>query len=324
MKLRYGLAVIGVVGVMGAVAIPMDNVQAEINNKIELLGEEFQIAISPAYVEFSLIPGTVTSEKIRVRNVGSLETDLKIGVAPLDFSDETTAIGVPRNEIVGWTTVELEDTCEATKVENGAIFVHMRVKEECFVRFSTATPANAAFGEQYMNVYFQEYREDSEGSVQMIRSIGANVYGTNSTGASHGEGDICGKVISQSVPFWLFEGPLRTNVKIENCGRLNFHATIEIEVYNLFGGLMYKDVGPQDRIVAAESTRTIEDNWGDATIGIFRTKQTVVTLGETYEIEKWTFIIPIWLIVLFLVCIIVIVLAIIYGRKKKNLKKVKK
>jgi len=321
MKLIRVLAVLGVVGMLSALVLPVSRASAVINEDIKFLGEEFQVAISPVWIEFDLVPGTTTGDRFRVRNPGSKESDLKIGVAPLTFSDETTLLGTPRNEIVDWTTIELEEGCEATRAENGAIFVHMRVKEECYVKFTTKTPHSAPFGEQYMNIYFQEYREDSEGSVQMIRSIGANVYGTNRTGGARSAGDACAKVENQKIPFWLFEGPLRTSVDVENCGRLNFHATIKIETYNLFGKLVYEDNQPQDRIVAAESKRRITDNWGEASMGIYKTKQTVEVLGETYEIEKWTLIIPIWVIVVIMSCIAVIIFSIVHDREKKRLKK---
>ncbi|MCL1839725.1 hypothetical protein FWF89_01845 [Candidatus Saccharibacteria bacterium] len=320
MKFVRALAGIGIVGVIGALVLPVGDVAAVINDNIELQGEEFQIAISPAYVEFNLTPGSTTGERFRVRNVGSQETDLKIGIAPLEFSSETTMLGTPRNEIVDWTTITLEPGCEVTRVEDGAIFVHMRVKEECYVKFSTKTPSNAPFGEQYMNMFFQEYRDD-EGSVQAIRSIGVNIFGTNATGATGGEGDACAKVINQSIPFWLFEGPLKTTVEIENCGRLNFHASVKIEVYNIFGSLVYEDAEPQDRIVAAESKRKTSDSWIDAGMGIYKTKQTVTALGETYEIEKWTFIIPIWLVIVILLCIAVVIFTIVHDRKKKKMKR---
>jgi len=320
MKLVRILGVIGVIGALGVTTLMAGDVAAEINDKIDLLGDEFQIAVHPVYIEFDLIPGSTTGEKYRVRNVGSEETTLKIGVASRSFSSDTTVLGTPRNEIVDWTTVTLEPGCEATKTGKGVVFVHMRVKEECFVRFSTKTPSNAPFGEQYMNIYFQEVRED-EGDLQGIRSIGANVFGTNRTGASKGAGDMCAKVLKQEIPFWLLEGPLATSALVENCGRLNFHATIQIEVRNLFGGLVYEEARANDRIIIAESQRELRDAWSEAGIGLYRTKQTVIALGETYVYEGWTFIIPIWLIILILSCILVAILVGVYDRKRKKLKK---
>jgi len=316
MRLSYALVALSIVGAVGYAAVnsPVD-VAAEINENIELLGEEFQIAISPVYVEFDLVPGTTTSETFRVRNAGSMETDLKIGVQELTVSDGTTVSGTPRNEILGWTTVTLEDGCDVMGEEDGAIFVHMRVKEECHVTFSTTTPSNAPFGEQYMSIYFQEYREIEGGGIQMIRSIGANIYGTNRVGES--SGDMCAEMIHQSIPFWIMGAPLNTTARVANCGRLNFHTTTKIEVRSLFGKLMYEDQVPQSNIIMVGSERVLSDSWDDASIGIYKVKQTVEMLGKTYEIEKWTFVIPFWLIMVILGCIAVIVLAIVYERKKR-------
>ena len=318
MKLMRKLAVLGVIGVVGMMALPAGRAGAVINDRIEWLGQEFQIALHPTHIEFDLVPGTTTGETFRVRNVGSMETDLKIGITTQNFSGGVNATGTPRDDILGWTTIALEPGCTATEVDpkGNYLLVHMRVKEECFVQFSTTTPSNAPFGEQYMNVYFQEYSESEEGGLQAIRSIGANVYGTNRTGS--GEGDVCGKVIDQSIPFWVFEGPIDTTTIIENCGRLNFHAKIRIEVYNLFGALVYEEQTPKDRVIAVETEREVKDSWAETSIGIYRTVQTVEVLGETYVKEGWTFLIPLWLIVVVLLCLLVVALAIVHDRKKKQ------
>ena len=129
---------------------------------------------------------------------------------------------------------------------------------------------------------------------------------------------MCGKLIKQSIPFWVFQGPLKTTATVENCGRLNFRAKVKIEVYGLFGGLVYEDQQPIDRIVAVESQRAIRDDWKETGIGIYKTKQTVEFLGETYIKEGWTFLIPLWLILLVFICILVAILAIVHDRKKKQ------
>ena len=317
-------SVVGAAIVLGALVWPTTGASAVINDEIKLQGQEFQVAISPVFVEFDLIPGEQTGETFRVRNVGSMETNLRIGIAPLQFSDDTTLLGTPRNEIVDWTTIALEPGCEPVRVDakTGDIFVHLRVKEECFVKFTAKTPANAPFGEQYMHIFFQEYRDEEDGGIQMIRSLGSNIYGTNRVGVSGGESnDACAKVAEQKIPFWLFEGPLNTTAMVENCGRLNFHAKISIEVRNLFGDLVHEDMEPQDRLVVADSQRTISNAWDNAAIGIYKTTQTVEVLGETYVIEKWTFIIPLWLLVVVLACLLVVVVTIVHDRKKKNIRR---
>jgi cbb3-type cytochrome oxidase subunit 3 len=47
----------------------------------------------------------------------------------------------------------------------------------------------------------------------------------------------------------------------------------------------------------------------------------VIALGETYEIEKWTFIISPWLVVVILLCLTVVVFSIVHDQRKKKLKK---
>lgn len=309
-------------GVIALVVLLCCDVSAVINDGIRQKEADFSVAISPPIIEFDLIPGAASSETIRVRNTGLKEVDLKIGVAPMTVTGEDYSTdyskNTPRTEITRWTSIKLESGCKAYKADgDGTMYVHFRVQEECFVTFSTKTPTNAPYGSQHMSVFFEEYMEVEGEGVSMIRSIGASIYGTNRVGGNGN--DACGKVTSQSIPFWIFGGPLDTKATVENCGVLDFHATIDIEVRNIFGGVVYKDDGhPVDKIVMAETTRAIDDSWKDSAIGIYKTKQTVKFLGETHELEKWTFIVPVWLIIVILLCVAAIVLSVIYGRKKKQ------
>ena len=320
--MRIVRVLVVLLGVVALAVLPFGSVSAVINDGIRQKELDFSVAISPPTIEFDLTPGATSSEKIRVRNTGQKEVDLKIGVAPMtvigedyntDYSKNT-----PRTEITRWTSLKLESGCSAYKTDSdGIMYVHLRVKEECFVTFSTKTPANAPYGSQHMSVFFEEYMEVEGEGVSMIRSIGASIYGTNRTGGS--DKDACGKIVSQKVPFWIFGGPLDTKATVENCGVLDFHATVDIEVRNLFGGVIYEDSEqPVDKIIMAETTRAIDDSWKDAKIGIYKTKQTVKFLGEDHEIEKLTFIVPAWLIIVILLCVAAIVLSVIYGRKKKQ------
>lgn len=300
---------------------PYYNAEAVINENITIGENDFQLAVSPTHLEYDIVPGTSSSETFRVRNTGKLEANIKIGVAPMQFSGDTTALGTPRNEILDWTTVSLGPECEAFDVdEDGAIYVNMRVQEECSVIITTDTPDDAPFGEQYMTAFFQDYHEPTEGSVQTILSIGANVYGTNRTGES--DGDMCGELIDQNIPFWVFDGPVKTTAKLKNCGRLNFHTNVNLEVFNLFDTKVYEDEIPQDRIMPADTERIIDSIWAKTGIGIYKAIQTVDFLGETYVKEGYIFLIPIWLILFVLACIAITVLVIINEHKKKKKKKI--
>jgi hypothetical protein len=294
---------------------------AFINDKIATFDDDFSIAIHPPTIEFDLTPGASSAETIRVRNTGQKEADLRIGIAPLSVSGEdynkSLTLQTPRTEITRWTTLSVKDCTPYKTDDNGDLYVHFRVKEECNVTFTVKSPKNTPYGSQHMNIFFEEFNEKSGGGMKTIRSIGANVYATNKTGQNDSNGP-CGKLKDQHIPFWVFEGPLNSSAVVENCGALDFRATVETEVTNLFGGTVYKDDAPIDRIVMAETTRRIPSPWKDTSIGLFKTKQTVKFLGETYEVEKWSFLIPVWLIMIILACILVIIIAIIHDHKKKQ------
>jgi len=292
---------------------------AYINENIEL-DQETGFSLSPMRLQTDIMPGVVSEGKFRVRSTGRRDQNMFAEIVPFsvtgsNYDSPDYANFTQRSEIIRWITISLEG-CDATAKEAGRVYFSMRPQEECYIQYKIDVPANAPAGSQHAALFVQDVVDDSMGGTGVIKShrIGAVLY------ASNRKGDIeeQGKILKQDIPFWVFSGPLNTGALIENSGNIDFNAEIEIEVRNLFGQKVYTSEHPSKYIVLAETTRYITENWSHPGVGIFKTKQTVRMLGEAHAIEKWSFLVPMWLLIIVLIVVVVVFIARRYGRKNNK------
>jgi hypothetical protein len=324
--MKRNITIVGITGLLAATLAAGGLTYAAYNPTIDDPYDEFGVSISPAHIDMQFTPGETVNETFRVRNLGSQTSSIKIGVTPLSYGGldygQDLAIETPRTEITRWAKLSLQPGCEAYQIDpDGTLYVNFGYKEECFVDIAVSAPANAPSGSQHMQVYFQEYKELTGGGMQSIRAIGGSIYASNANNSLDGEG--CVTVKQQHVPFWVFEGPLETSAVVENCGELDFYSTIDMEVKNLLGNTVYRDaqvetkagekvityknLPTQKKIILAETERKITDAWAEAGIGIFKTTQTVRALDKEFVVTKWSFLIPLWLLILIIAVILGIV-----------------
>lgn len=306
---------------------------AAINTDIKVADKEFEYAVSPAYIYFEITPSETTENTLRLRNTGKSEIDIMIGVSPLTITDESYLSSnltdfTTRTEVVRWTTLALESGCKATNTDaDGNIFVHLRVQEECFVSVEVKTPKNAPSGAQHMNVFFQLYEDDVDASdsVKTIQSIGIHAYAQNKTG----DANACVEVKRQKIPFWVFSGALNTDYLAENCGNLDVYVESYLEVENLMGNTVYKSYvedgdewkitdESQKNLVLTDTSRLVNISWEEAGLGIFRVTQIVKTGNNSFEETRLVFLIPIWMLVAVLICLLIIIACIVGAVRKRK------
>jgi len=328
MKARHLTKIlVGVLGMVGVVTLTISNsAYARINEDIVLKDGGVGIAISPARTQFDISPGSTTTGKMRVRGTGQ-DTNLVFAqLSPFSVENYTYQQNfnntTQRNEILRWSSLELSECDEVPMSDSSKtkIYFELRPQEECFVDYIISTPANAPGGSQHMALFVQSYVENTidSGSAGIVSShrIGMTMFASN----RDGKVDEQGRLIKQDIPFWVFSGPLKTAMTIENSGNIDFNATVEIETKNLFGNIVYKSEKPKEVIVMAGTIRTTSSDWDSAGIGIYQTTQTVRFLGEEHVKTKWSFLIPLWLLIAILIALSIFVLSVVYGFRKKSSK----
>jgi len=333
MKNRFKIMTGLVVG-LGMFLVGSSQVSAYVNKDIILTGEQ-GVAISPVTLDIDIKPGKTASGEFRVRSTGSKAQKAFAELMPYSVSGEDYkadfATVTPRNEIMRWTTLDMDaeksgDGCKITSrdAKQNRIYFDLRSQEECYVTYEIKVPENAPLGMQYVGFFVQNIVEGESGSesgagVLSQHRIGAVLRASNRVGDDDG----CGELIKQRVPFWIFDGPMETDYTVKNCGGLDFYVNERLEVRNLFGKLIYKsEYGEDGTVVMAETTRFVKrPSWEDHGIGVYKVRQIVKMFGKEYAIEKWSFCIPLWLLVAMLVAVAVFVLACLFGAKKSKQKR---
>jgi len=304
--------------------------------------DEWGIAVSPATIDTTFVPGGTVTETFRVRNVGSNTGTIKIGVSPLEFEGQSYEREIneqtPRTEITRWTTLSLQPGCTVSDVdENGSLYTNFGYKEECFVDVIINAPLDAPNGSQHMQVYFQEYKETEGEGMRQIKAIGGNVWATNANDANDFATKGCVNIKEHNIPFWTFEAPFKNNALVENCGDLDFYAVIGVDIKNIFGGEAYSDIkyetengvqqtmvkdpSEQRKIVLAETTRRLENEWKEASIGIYSVTQTIMVGDQEYSATKLAILAPLWMLILIILLVLMIAFWIytkVRGHKKNK------
>lgn len=268
-----------------------------------------EITITPTSVRPAIKPGATYHGLFQVLNQGKTPYNFQVYAAPYHVSGEDY-------------TPEFTPLPHTTPVKNWFTLAssggHANPGQTITVHYSISVPANAAPGGYYAAVFAQT-RTPKGNSITLNERVGELFY-------IHATGPVVqkGSVVSWQAAF-LQKPPLEATLRLSDSGGLDYPATIQVNVRDVFGHSKYglysvKEVLPQ-------TIRRIDIPWQKApAFGIFKVTGSVKFLGKTHALAtKWVLVMSAkvrW-VLLIIVLVLIGLFVLRYGLRRRAASKPK-
>ena len=272
-------------------------------------------SISPMYQRITLIPGERYTGSIIVLNPFKSTKNLhySASVSPYtpvgDEYDPDFSTSSESTEITKWITFENPEG-------------DLAPNEEEKVKFTIDVPEDSPAGGQYAAIMIEnvpDHGNDSAGEGLVIEStirMASILYAT-----VMGDTVESGDIITNSFPSFVTELPVDGLVSFRNTGNVHLDATTFTQVFPLFSReeIYTNEESPMENLIMPNTTRSIVTKWEDApTVGIFHIIQTTKFAEKSSIVDKYLFICPIWLLAVIAFIIILPIILVFTGHKRKQ------
>lgn len=259
------------------------------------------LQVSPAEQEIDLAPSQTYTGSFTVENVGRKAFTFTLTARPYQVSgpDYTPVFTTETayTTLSTWLTFD-QNNLELAPGASAEVTYHVNV------------PADVPGGGQYAAIIVETRDADDTAAMRIVSQIAVLLYASVS-----GEQRLEGSLLDQQLPNFLLGSPFTSVVTVENTGNLDFDLTHTLTITDFFTGRTIVDqstVNPDDtragfaeQVVLPVTTRTSTLTWSGApALGLFRARQTVSFLDQTYDLEQVVFLCPVWLVGLLIVFIL--------------------
>lgn len=263
------------------------------------------LQVSPAEQDLELEPSQIYTGSFTVENVGRQAFTFNLSAHPYQVSgpDYTPVF-----------TTETAYTTLSTWITFAANDLELAPGESTEVTYQVQIPADAPGGGQYAAIIVETHDANDSSAVRIVSQIAVLLYAQVS-----GEQRLAGNLLDHQLPSVLLGSPFTSIATVENTGNLDFDLVHTLTVTDFFTGrtVVNQDTvnsngtsaGITEQVVLPATTRTSILTWDDApALGLFRARQTVSFLDESYEFEQVVFLCPIWLVGLIAVMILLFII----------------
>ncbi len=275
--------------------------------------------INPSEQEIDLLPGTVTTNTLKIQNIGRLGFSVNMLVKPYQVTNEAYDPDFYTEEsytlLKNWITFSENE-------------FYLEAGAEKEVTYTVTVPDDIPGGGQYAAI-IAETRDgmDPNATFRVVSQLACLVFAHVA-----GEEHVGGVLMSHSLPSFILGSDFSSNATIKNDGNVDFRATQTLTIYDFFKNTVVfspdyvaengKTPGRATPIILPETSRSSRLTWeGAPQLGVFRAVQTISFLDQNYTFEQIVFICPIWLAGIFIFMIALMVFWIIRrlrGRRRNR------
>lgn len=307
-KIKF-LVMVGIVAVLATFGVFVSNVYADSNS----------MTVSPNYKKMILIPGEVYHGSLSVSNSVNSTRALKYAVKVGSFSHHrneeskddygsTDHVSVSSyNQIMDWIKLETE----GGSLEPG---------EKTDVNYSIEVPKDAPGGGQYATILVVDETTSGVGGAGNI-SIDqqfqfASIIYAEVAGKTREEGEIK----DNSMPSFLFEGPLEATSMVKNDGNVHTDAEYVFQVWPIFSDeeLCTNEEEPDTSLVLPDTEKYHAQTCDLPAVGIFKAKQTVKIYDKVSVVERTVIVCPLWLMAIIILAIMMVIVYFVVKVKSRK------
>ncbi|MBR5389208.1 hypothetical protein IK146_01465 [Candidatus Saccharibacteria bacterium] len=230
------------------------------------------LEITPVTKRVALNANETHDSTLNVTNIGSNNISIRIYAKPFstrsdsevqDYETDTNYTQISR-----WITIKSENGAYETEV-----IYTLSANETKAIEYKINVPEDVPGGGQYAVLFVEAIPDgDAEDNIQTISRVGMTIYAT-----MPGEPKRSVHIGNTSIDAFILNGGVSTQTRINNDGNIDFQASIQLNVYSLFGKQLYSN-----NVVSAilpESSKTIYAGWEEAPkFGIYRIEYSISAL----------------------------------------------
>ncbi len=275
--------------------------------------EKSGIAVQPGNLSLGrLNPGDTKQASYALTNIGDNEVTVKVYAEPYTVKGEE----YERSYGSSSAYTKISDWVQVNQTE-----YHLAKNETVEVFFTVNIPKDVPAGGQYamlINEIVQK-QEDQTGTVGIVSS---KRVGVALSAIINGETREEGKLLTQRTALFQPNSPLKGTLRIQNTGNIDFDVSAKMTVRSWIGGGLKYQLDNVSYNILPDTTRQINLEWQNASIGIYTVSLESSFLGKTAKTEHMVIVIPFWYVVTVAILIIIVVIYLV--RKtgaKKDIKK---
>jgi len=247
------------------------------------------ITLSPVKKTYTVNPGQTLSDTLTVLNDGQTAYDFTVYATPYSVQDSSYApnFTTDKPNADAYTWVQFEKTT-----------YHAEPRQTVTVPYTLHVKDDASPGGHYGAIFVEIQPNDSEQQTGVVvhKRVGSLLYATVG-----GTAQLSGQNTSMSIPWYQSNPPLIGRTSVDNTGNTDFNAAVTLTVKNVFGSLKYAN--KQEFTVLPDTTRAIQVSWDNANwFGLYHATISSEVLGKTTTQSSYVLMMPLWLILLLIVC----------------------
>ena len=270
------------------------------------------LEITPVTKRVALNANETHDSTINVTNIGAENISVRVYARPFstrsDSEMQDYETDTKYTQISRWIAIKSENGTYETET-----IYTLSPNETKAIEYRINVPDDIPGGGQYAVLFVEAMPNgDVKDNIQTISRVGMTIYAT-----MPGEPKRSVHIGNTSAEALVLNGGVSTQTRISNDGNIDFQASIQFNVYSIFGKQLYSN-----NVISAilpESSKTIYAGWEETPkFGVYRIEYSISALDIYTTGSRYVLVMTSTTLILAIALIIAAILSIIYLIKRRS------